>query len=94
MNKDTKGRKRSVEDRFKPGVLIALGSWPDPGRQEAVAWELSDGEGSRAWLNCLSQVWRLHHVVRWGRRSVCARTGPAGPLGARYADPLGQRRSA
>lgn len=54
--KDRNGRQRAVKGRFKRCVLIALGVWPETGRQEILAWELSDGEGFTAWLNFLSRL--------------------------------------
>jgi hypothetical protein len=35
---DAKGRRRAVEGRFKRWLLVALGIWPDTGRQEVLAW--------------------------------------------------------
>ncbi len=35
---------------------MALGIWPETGRQEVLAWELTDGEGFTAWLNFLSRL--------------------------------------
>lgn len=53
---DRKGRKRAVKGRFKRCVLIALGIWPDSGRQEVLAWQLSDGEDFTCWLAFLSRL--------------------------------------
>jgi hypothetical protein len=40
---DAKGRRRAVKGRFKRCLLVALGIWPDTGRQEVLAWALADG---------------------------------------------------
>jgi hypothetical protein len=56
MRTDRKGRKRAVKGRFKRCVLVALGLWPETGRQEVLAWELTDGEGFMPWLNFLSRL--------------------------------------
>jgi hypothetical protein len=53
---DAKGRKRAVKGRFKRCVLIALGVWPETGRQEVLAWALTEGEDFMAWLSFLSQL--------------------------------------
>jgi hypothetical protein len=56
IRKDRKGRQRAVKGRFKRCVLIALGVWPDSGRQEVLAWALTDGEDFMAWLTFLSHL--------------------------------------
>jgi transposase-like protein len=56
VRQDAKGRKRAVKGRCKRCILIALGVWPDSGRQEVIAWQLADGEGFSAWLSFLSQL--------------------------------------
>ncbi len=56
LRKDRKGRQRAVKGRFKRCVLIALGVWPETGRQEVLAWALTDGEDLRAWLTFLSRL--------------------------------------
>jgi hypothetical protein len=53
---DTKGRRRAVKGRFKRCLLVALGLWPDSGRQEVLAWTLSEGEDFNAWLTFLTQL--------------------------------------
>jgi hypothetical protein len=44
LRKDRKGRQRAVKGRFKRCILIALGVWPETGRQEVLAWALTEGE--------------------------------------------------
>jgi len=53
---DAKGRRRPVKSRRKRCVLIALGIWPDTGRQEVLAWQLADSEDAESWLTFLSQL--------------------------------------
>jgi hypothetical protein len=53
---DAKGRRRPVKGRFKRCLLVALGIWPDSGRQEVLAWALTEGEDLTAWLTFLSQL--------------------------------------
>lgn len=53
---DAKGRRRAVKGRFKRCLLVALGIWPDTGRQEVLAWALTEGEDFTAWLNFLGQL--------------------------------------
>lgn len=53
---DGKGRRRPVKSRRKRCLLIALGVWPDSGRQEVLAWHLADSEDTESWLNFLSQL--------------------------------------
>jgi transposase-like protein len=50
------GRRRPVKSRRKRCLLIALGVWPDTGRQEVLAWHLADGEDTESWLSFLSQL--------------------------------------
>lgn len=53
---DAKGRRRAVKGRFKRCLLVALGIWPTTGRQEVLAWTLTEGEDFTAWLNFLGQL--------------------------------------
>jgi hypothetical protein len=53
---DAKGRRRPVKGRFKRCLLVALGIWPDTGRQEVLGWLLTEGEDFNAWLTFLSQL--------------------------------------
>jgi hypothetical protein len=53
---DAKGRRRPVKSRRKRCLLIALGVWPDTGRQEVLAWHLADSEDTESWLAFLSQL--------------------------------------
>lgn len=53
---DAKGRRRPVKSRRKRCLLIALGVWPDTGRQEVLAWHLADREDAASWLTFLSQL--------------------------------------
>ena len=53
---DAKGRRRAVKGRFKRCLLVALGIWPETGRQEVLAWALTEGEDFTAWLNFLGQL--------------------------------------
>jgi hypothetical protein len=56
MRKDANGRKRAVKGRFKRCVIIALGLWPDSGRQEVLAWQLVSAEDTTAWLAFLTRL--------------------------------------
>jgi hypothetical protein len=77
---DRKGRKRAVKGRFKRCVLIALGVWPETGRQEVLAWQLSDGEDFTAWLNFLTTLEEhgicaekgLRLIIHDGGAGLCA----------------------
>ena len=53
---DSKGRRRPVKSRRKRCLLIALGVWPETGRQEVLAWRLADSEATESWLTFLSQL--------------------------------------
>ena len=53
---DAKGRRRPVKGRFKRCLLVALGIWPDTGRQEILGWMLAEGEDFNAWLTFLSRL--------------------------------------
>ncbi len=53
---DRKGRKRPVKGRRKRCLLIALGVWPETGRQEILAWRLADSEDAESWLAFLSEL--------------------------------------
>jgi transposase-like protein len=50
------GRRRPVKSRRKRCLLIALGVWPDSGRQEVLAWHLADSEDTASWLTFLSHL--------------------------------------
>lgn len=56
VRQDAKGRRRAVKGRFKRCILVALGIWPDSGRQEVLAWELVDAEDTVAWLQFLGRL--------------------------------------
>lgn len=53
---DGKGRRRPVKSRRKRCLLIALGVWPDSGRQEVLAWCLADSEDTDSWLAFLTHL--------------------------------------
>jgi hypothetical protein len=53
---DAQGRKRPVKGRFKRCVLVALGIWPESGRQEVLAWDLVEAEDTFAWLHFLTTL--------------------------------------
>jgi hypothetical protein len=80
VRKDRKGRQRAVKGRFKRCVLIALGVWPETGRQEVLAWALAEGEDFMAWLTFLSQLEAqgvsaekgLRLVIHDGGAGLCA----------------------
>jgi len=80
MRKDAKGRRRAVKGRYKRCVLIALGIWPETGRQEVIAWELAESEGSAAWLTFLSRLEEqgisaekgLRLIIHDGGTGLCA----------------------
>ncbi len=79
MRTDRKGRRRAVKGRFKRCVLIALGVWPETGRQEVLAWQLTEGEGFTAWLGFLSQLedqgllgGQLSLIIHDGGAGLCA----------------------
>jgi hypothetical protein len=77
---DRKGRRRAVKGRFKRCVLIALGLWPQSGRQEVLAWELAEGEDFQAWLAFLSRLEEaglsaekgLRLIIHDGGTGLCA----------------------
>lgn len=77
---DRKGRRRAVKGRFKRCVLIALGLWPESGRQEVLAWELAEGEDFMAWLTFLSRLEEqglstekgLRLIIHDGGAGLCA----------------------
>lgn len=56
IRKDAQGRKRPVKGRFKRCVLVALGIWPETGRQEVLAWDLVSAEDTFAWLAFLTRL--------------------------------------
>ncbi len=68
VRKDAKGRKRPVKGRYKRCVLVALGIWPDTGRQEVLAWDLVEVEDTFAWLHFLSRLEAQGIRVRNGLR--------------------------
>jgi hypothetical protein len=80
MRKDRQGRKRAVKGRFKRCVLIALGVWPETGRQEVLAWTLTEGEDLMAWLTFLSRLEEqgiaaqngLRLIIHDGGSGLCA----------------------
>ena len=79
VRKDRKHRQRAVKGRFKRCVLIALGVWPETGRQEVLAWQLTEGEGFTAWLGFLSQLeeqgllgGQLSLIIHDGGAGLCA----------------------
>jgi len=80
IRKDAKGRQRAVKGRFKRCVLIALGVWPETGRQEVIAWELAESEGIMAWQTFLSRLEEqgiaaekgLRLIIHDGGAGLCA----------------------
>lgn len=70
VRKDRKGRQRAVKGRFKRCVLIALGVWPETGRQEVLAWDLTDGEDFTAWLTFLTHLEAQGIAVEHGLRLI------------------------
>jgi transposase-like protein len=80
VRKDAKGHKRAVNGWFKRCALVALGIWPETGRQEVIAWELSDGEGFMDWLTFLSRLEEqgisaekgLRLIIHEGGAGLCA----------------------
>lgn len=80
VRKDRKGRQRAVKGRFKRCVLVALGIWPESGRQEVIAWELAEGEDFVAWLTFLSRLEEqgisaekgLRLIIHDGAAGLCA----------------------
>ena len=53
---DGRGRRRPIKSRRKRCLLIALGVWPESGRQEVLAWHRADSEDTASWLTFLSQL--------------------------------------
>jgi hypothetical protein len=80
VRQDRKGRRRAVKGRFKRCVLVALGIWPESGRQEVLAWELAEGEDFLAWLTFLSRLEEqgisaekgLRLIIHDGGAGLCA----------------------
>jgi hypothetical protein len=80
VRKDRKGRQRAVKGRCKRCVLIALGVWPETGRQEVLAWALTEGEDLMAWLTFLSRLEEqglapeqgLRLIIHDGGAGLCA----------------------
>ncbi len=56
MRQDAKGRKRPAKGRFKRCVVVALGIWPETGRQEVLVWQLVEAEDTFAWLHFLTAL--------------------------------------
>ena len=60
--------------------MIALGVWPDTGRQEILAWHLADSEDAESWLTFLSQLEEqglrgangLELIIHDGGSGLCA----------------------
>jgi hypothetical protein len=77
---DSKGRRRPVKSRRKRCLLIALGVWPETGRQEVLAWHLADSEDTESWLTFLSQLEEqglrgetgLELIIHDGGSGLCA----------------------
>jgi transposase-like protein len=77
---DRKGRRRPVKSRRKRCLLIALGVWPESGRQEVLAWHLADTEDAASWLTFLSQLEEqglrgengLELIIHDGGSGLCA----------------------
>jgi transposase-like protein len=77
---DRKGRRRPVKSRRKRCILIALGVWPESGRQEVLAWHLADSEDTASWLTFLSQLEEqglrgengLELIIHDGGSGLCA----------------------
>jgi len=77
---DCKGRHRPVKSRRKRCLLIALGVWPESGRQEVLAWHLADTEDAESWLTFLSLLEEhglrgengLELIIHDGGSGLCA----------------------
>lgn len=77
---DSKGRRRPVKSRRKRCLLIALGVWPETGRQEVLAWHLADGEDTESWLTFLTALEEqglrgengLELIIHDGGSGLCA----------------------
>jgi transposase-like protein len=85
---DAKGRRRPVKGRFKRCLLVALGIWPETGRQEVLGWLLTDGEDFTAWLTFLSQLEEAGITVEHGLELII-HDGGAGWTQARRCLDLG-----
>lgn len=78
--RDRKGRQRPVKGRRKRCLLIALGVWPDTGRQEILAWRLAASEDADNWLAFLSELEEqglrgelgLELIIHDGGSGLCA----------------------
>jgi hypothetical protein len=77
VRKDAKGRQRVVKGRFKRCVLVALGIWPDSGRQEVLAWDIVEAEDTHAWLHFLTRLDEQGISVPHGLRLIIHDGGPA-----------------
>ena len=53
VQRDRKGRKRSVKGRFKVPIMIAMGLWPDSERREILLWRMAENEGAEEWVKFL-----------------------------------------
>jgi len=56
VRRDRQGRLRAVKGRFQRCLLVALGIWPDSGRQEVLAFELAEREDTFAWQHFLTRL--------------------------------------
>jgi len=86
MRTDAKGRRRAVKGRFKRCVLIALGVWPESGRQEVLAWALTDGEDFMAWLGFLTRLEEAGIAVEHGLQVIIHDGGPGLCAALRFLD--------
>jgi hypothetical protein len=83
---DAKGRKRAVKGRFKRCVLIALGVWPERGRQEVLAWTLTNGEDFMAWLSFLTRLEEAGIAAEHGLQVIIHDGGPGLCAARRFLD--------
>lgn len=83
---DAKGRRRAVKGRFQRCVLIAPGLWPESGRQEVLAWALTDGEDFMAWLGFLTRLEEAGIAVEHGLQVIVHDGGPGLCAALRFLD--------
>ena len=53
VQRDRKGRIRTVKGRHKVPIMIAMGVWPDSDRREILLWRLGESESTAEWVTFL-----------------------------------------
>jgi hypothetical protein len=83
---DAQGRRRAVKGRFKRCLLVALGIWPDSGRQEVLAWTLTEGEDFTAWVTFLGGLEEAGINVEHGLKLIIHDGGAGLAAALRFLD--------